>query len=164
QLEALLDTDIGRVEIAVPALLDDAGRDAEIARVRTALDASLARGEDVVLYTSRALVTGADSAASLAIGQRVSASLVAVVSGLTVRPRYLLAKGGITSSDLATAALGIRRAWVMGQVLPGVPVWRAGEESKYPGLSYIVFPGNVGGVDALVDVRTRLAATSGTGA
>ena len=164
QLEALLDTDIGRVEIAVPALLDDAGRDAEIARVRTALDASLARGEDVVLYTSRALVTGADSAASLAIGQRVSASLVAVVSGLTVRPRYLLAKGGITSSDLATAALGIRRAWVMGQVLPGVPVWRAGEESKYPGLSYIVFPGNVGVVDALVDVRTRLAATSGTGA
>ena len=164
QLEALLATDIGRVEINVPTLLDDAGRAAEIARVRSALDAALARGEDVVLYTSRALVTGDGSAASLAIGQRVSASLVAVVNGLTVRPRYLLAKGGITSSDLATAALGMRRAWVMGQVLPGVPVWRAGEESKYPGLSYIVFPGNVGGVDALVDVRSRLAAANATGA
>lgn len=162
QLEALLATDIRRVEVDVAQLLDYAGHAAEVARARAAVDASLARGEDVVLFTSRRLVTGADAAASLAIGQRVSASLVAIVNELSVRPRYLVAKGGITSSDLATAALGMSRAWVMGQILPGVPVWQAGEESKYPGLSYIVFPGNVGTVDALVDVRNRLRANPET--
>ncbi|MCB0132090.1 MAG: hypothetical protein KDD78_14625, partial [Caldilineaceae bacterium] len=70
---------------------------------------------------------------------------------------YLLAKGGITSSDLATAGLDIARGWVLGQILPGVPVWQAGPESRYPGLSYIVFPGNVGGPDALTAVCHTLA-------
>jgi len=60
-----------------------------------------------------------------------------------------MAKGGITSSDLATRGLNVKRAMVLGQLLPGVPVWRLGLEAKFPGLVYIVFPGNVGGPDAL---------------
>ncbi len=90
--------------------------------------------------------------ANLAIGQTVSAALVEIVRGLVVRPRYLLAKGGITSSDIATRGLGIQRALVLGQILPGVPVWQSGAESRFPGLAYIVFPGNVGGPDALVKI------------
>lgn len=44
---------------------------------------------------------------------------------------------------------------VRGQLLPGVPVWRLGAEAKFPGLDYVVFPGNVGGPDALTEaVRT----------
>jgi uncharacterized protein YgbK (DUF1537 family) len=46
---------------------------------------------------------------------------------------------------------------VMGQILPGVPVWRTGAESRLPGIPYIVFPGNVGGNDALVTVFAKLA-------
>jgi uncharacterized protein YgbK (DUF1537 family) len=69
-----------------------------------------------------------------------------------VRPGYILAKGGITSSDIATAALKITRAQVLGQILPGVPVWRAGPESKWPDVPYVVFPGNVGGADAISQV------------
>ena len=42
------------------------------------------------------------------------------------------------------------------QILPGVPVWRTGAESRHPGLAYVVFPGNVGGDDALVEVARRL--------
>src|SRR4029450_8432609 len=104
------------------------------------------------------LVTGADASSTLAIGQRVSAGLVAVVRALTARPRYLLAKGGITSSDVATQGLGVRRAMVLGQILPGVPVWQLGAETRYPGLSYIVFPGNVGGPEALGQTVTALRA------
>ena len=76
--------------------------------------------------------------------------------GLETRPRYLLAKGGITSSNVATRGLGIRRALVLGQILPGVPVWQSGPESRYPGLAYIVFPGNVGGADALAKIVREL--------
>jgi uncharacterized protein YgbK (DUF1537 family) len=82
--------------------------------------------------------------------------LVSTLRRLSARPRYLIGKGGITSSDLATAALGVRRARVLGQIAPGVPVWRLGPESRYPGLPYVVFPGNVGGPDALAAVIETL--------
>ncbi|MDI9547363.1 MAG: four-carbon acid sugar kinase family protein [Chloroflexota bacterium] len=159
QVERLLaETGIARVEIDVAALLDDAHARQAVAAAVDALNAALQDGRDVVLYTSRGLITGADAAESLAIGKRVSDSLVEIVRSLEVRPRYLVAKGGITSSDIATKALDIRRAFVYGQALPGVPVWQAGPESRYPGLAYVVFPGNVGGDDALVRIVRSLDA------
>jgi uncharacterized protein YgbK (DUF1537 family) len=144
--------DVVSVEVQVQALLAEAQYDAEVARVTQAIEQALRRDADVVLFTSRALVTGADAPSTLAIGQRVSAGLVAVVRALATRPRYLLAKGGITSSDIATQGLGVKRAMVLGQILPGVPVWQLGPETRYPGLGYIVFPGNVGGPQALAEV------------
>jgi len=128
----------------------------EIARAARAADDALSRGEDVALYTSRRLITGDGAERSLAIGQRVSASLVALVRAITRRPRYLLAKGGITSSDVATKGLDVRRALVIGQILPGVAVWELGPESRHPGLAYIVFPGNVGGPGALAEIVEML--------
>jgi uncharacterized protein YgbK (DUF1537 family) len=110
----------------------------------------------VVIATSRELITSLDAASSLDIGARISAALVEVVQRLKVRPRYLIAKGGITSSDLATRALGVKRAMVLGQILPGVPVWELGAESKFPGLPYIVFPGNVGGREALKEAVEKI--------
>ena len=92
---------------------------------------------------------GIGFAENLAIGETIARSLVKIVSSLRERPRWLVAKGGITSSEVATAALGVRRALVLGQALPGVPVWQLGPETRWPGLGYVVFPGNVGGVDAL---------------
>lgn len=154
----LAETGITRMEIDAASLLDEESATRTIAQAVEKVSAALARGEDVALYTSRGLITGKDAGENLAIGQRVSDSLVEIVRGLGVRPRYLVAKGGITSSDIATKALGIRRAEVLGQALPGVPVWRAGEESLYPGLAYVVFPGNVGGDDALVQIVRSLAA------
>ena len=44
----------------------------------------------------------------------------------------------------------------MGQIKPGVPVWMTGSESKFPGLPYIIFPGNVGTNETLKDVVERL--------
>ncbi|GIV79052.1 MAG: hypothetical protein KatS3mg050_3446 [Litorilinea sp.] len=157
QVEALLrQSGIQGIEVDVAALLDDQRQEVEIARAVDRVNQALDQGADVVLFTSRALVTGPDAEASLAIGRRVSESLVRMVAGLSVRPRYLVAKGGITSSDIATQALGIRRAWVLGQILPGVPVWQAGAESRLPGLAYVVFPGNVGEADALAQIVRKL--------
>lgn len=157
QLDVLLDdpTVIG-VEANVEVLMDHARRWAEIRRVAAAADRGLRRGRDVAIFTSRRLVTGDDAESSLSVGGRVSEGLVSIVRALSAKPCYLLAKGGITSSDVATEALGVRRAEVLGQIVPGVPVWKLGPESRYPGMAYIVFPGNVGGRDALLEIVRSL--------
>ncbi|MBL9216811.1 MAG: hypothetical protein JNG83_15140 [Opitutaceae bacterium] len=162
QLEALFAARPGfaRVEVSVNRLLAASSRAAELARCVAAVEEHLRARTDVALFTSRRLVTGADAADSLAIGKAVSSGLVEIVRALAVRPRWLVAKGGITSSDVATASLGVRRALVLGQALPGVPVWRTGPESKWPGLAYVVFPGNVGSPYALADLVGKLPGAS----
>ncbi|MFC1465653.1 MAG: four-carbon acid sugar kinase family protein [Candidatus Brachytrichaceae bacterium NZ_4S206] len=156
QLDALLQRGVNAIEVNVEALLDDAARSSEIARRTQTAEALLTSDHDVVIYTSRRLISGPDATTSLAIGRRVSDSLVAIVRSIAVQPRYVLAKGGITSSDIATKGLNVKRAMVLGQLLPGVPVWRLGSESRFPGVIYIVFPGNVGGPDALAQAYDLL--------
>jgi uncharacterized protein YgbK (DUF1537 family) len=157
QVQTLLqESAVVGIELRVDRLLDEDRCEHEVARVAGEIERALAQDADVVVYTSRNLVTGPDGESSLAIGRRISNGLVSIVQALTVRPRYLLAKGGITSSDLATAGLNVERALVLGQILPGVPVWQLGPESRFPGMPYIVFPGNVGGPTALVDVVSTL--------
>jgi uncharacterized protein YgbK (DUF1537 family) len=112
----------------------------------------------VVLSTSRDVVVGHDGVESLAIARRVSTALASVVNA-TVRNnplRYLVAKGGITSHDVFTGGLGASRAMVLGSLLPGIiSVWRA-EDGLDPGLPYVVFAGNVGDDDSLLDVTSLL--------
>lgn len=158
QLEALLARNpaIVSVEISVNALLDPGTRAPEIGRTRALVTEALRQRQDVVLFTSRRLVKGAGVEEFGRIGQQVMAALIEIVRTLEVRPTWIVAKGGITSSDIATKALGIRRAIVLGQALPGVPVWAPGPESKWPQLPYIVFPGNVGEPDALAVLVERL--------
>jgi uncharacterized protein YgbK (DUF1537 family) len=154
--ELLALPEVASYELRVTSILDDRQQAQELQRAVDAVEQALRADQDVVIYTSRDLVTGEGATASLAIGQRVSDSLVAIVRSLHVQPRYLLAKGGITSSDVATKGLNVKRATVLGQILPGVPVWRTGAESRLPGLVYIVFPGNVGDNAALAQAVQAL--------
>ncbi len=163
QLRALLEKAGSRlesIELDVRALLG--GGQELISQATERVNSLLAGGRDVVISTSREVITGGDSEASLGIGQTVSRSLVQLARGLATKPAYVLAKGGITSSDVATGGLGVRRAMVRGQLLPAVPVWELGRESRFPGLSYVVFPGNVGGDGALADAWMSLSASRGT--
>jgi len=158
QVKALLEqTDILPVEINVDNVLDTQSRNREIRIARNKVNEALKAGSDTMIFTSRNLVTGNDPITSLKIGRTVSSSLIELVKGIKYRPRYLVAKGGITSSDVATKGLKVKRAQVLGQVLPGVPVWKLGEESLHPGMSFIIFPGNVGGDDALVTIQKKLS-------
>lgn len=48
------------------------------------------------------------------------------------------------------------RARVLGQLIPGVPVWQGEQDARWPGVSLVVFPGNVGEDDALTRVVALL--------
>ena len=158
QLEALRrQTSTVAVEVSVEDLLDADQRSKAITRCTEKLQKTLRQGMDAVLYTSRDLVQGQSDSDNLKIGQIVSNSLIAITRSITCQPRYLVAKGGITSSDLATKGLSLQRAMVMGQVLPGVPVWKLGPEARFPGMAYIIFPGNVGQTNDLVRIQQRLS-------
>lgn len=139
---------------AAAAHLDDAA-----ARIVAALPDS-----DVLVCTSRSLVAvDGDPDASLTISRTVSTALVEVVRrARAARPAWVVAKGGITSHDLAVRGLGIRRATVAGQFLPGQISLFTPDEAPPDvlGCPYVVFPGNVGGIDALAQVLDRLRAAT----
>lgn len=57
---------------------------------------------------------------------------------------------------MATKGLKMKRGLIVGQAAPGVPLWRCDEpSSKWAGLPYVVFPGNVGSEQTLYDVVER---------
>jgi len=148
---------IASIELESERLLG-ADVDAYVAEVAQGV-IGLLRAGDVVLATSRVLLTRDTGEESLALSRAISSGVVGVVRAVTraVRPAFVIAKGGITSSDVATDGLGIARAWVRGTLLPGiVSLWMpAGGPSD--GLPYVVFAGNVGDDDALANVVDRLS-------
>lgn len=147
---------LARVELDADKVVR--GDPKEPARVARALGVALDAGQSACVYTSRRVATD-ESASFLEIGGRVNAALCDVVREV-VAPRPglgLVAKGGITSNDVAVEALGVRRAMVGGQVVPGVPCWRLGPESLAPDSTYVVFPGNVGSDDDLATVVAKVA-------
>ena len=139
-------------------VLDTGQRDAHLDDVVARTVEALGRG-NVVVTTSRELVRGTDGASSLDIARQVSQAVVDVVQAILAQrpPRFVIAKGGITSSDVATRGLQIARAMVRGPMLPGiVSLWEpiAGPAT---GIPYIVFAGNVGTDESLADVVDKLS-------
>ncbi len=149
------------LELDVPTLLngqDGAQHVSETARRAADLLRTDDSGADVVIRTSRTLVTGTDAVDSLVIARTVSSALVNTVREIVaqVRPAFVLAKGGITSSDTATEGLGIRRAWSRGTMLPGIVSMWEPVSGPAQGIPYIVFAGNVGDDQALAAVVETL--------
>ena len=146
------------LEFNVHLVLDPLAFQNEQERVKKALSTSLEKGESVVVFTSRQdfEVGSEDKEDELRVAVQISNAVTDLVSSLKTRPGYMIAKGGITSSDVGTKGLAVRKALVGGQVLPGVPVWIIGEESRFPDMPYIIFPGNVGSEMALAEVVQML--------
>ncbi len=142
------------IELDVAAVADGARRDAHVEEVAARVRSGLASSE-VVLFTSRALSRGSDADDSLRLSRAVSAALVDVVrAARAARPAWVVAKGGITSHDVAAHGLGIRRAEVLGQMRTGlVSVFRPVEAApEAVGVPYVVFAGNVGDDTLLAEV------------
>jgi uncharacterized protein YgbK (DUF1537 family) len=154
ELRTRLGSGLELVTLPVASLL--AGDSAAVGTAAHQAGAALLQGRTAVIATER---TRRD--VDLAGGQRISHALVAVVRGVVRRPAWVLAKGGITSSDVAAHGLELREARVAGQLLPGVPVWIGGPEARWPGVPLVVFPGNVGGASALADAVETLTGVSG---
>jgi uncharacterized protein YgbK (DUF1537 family) len=148
---------LAEVELDVAAVADPARRDGQVAEA-TRLVVSALEDSNVLLVTSRELLRGRDATKSLEISRRVSAAVTEVVRGaLPARPAWVVAKGGITSHDVAVRGLGIRRATVLGQLLPGmVSVFRPIDAApEVVGTPYVVFAGNVGDETTLASVIDR---------
>ena len=146
QLEHLIRQEgIHPVELEVARILQDSTGE-YIGETIKLVDQHLAEGRHVLLYTSRELVYTDDLVENLAIGKKVSESLVTISREIRTAPAFIVAKGGITSHDIASKGLRIQRATVAGPALPGVPVLVPDDR---PDMKYIVFPGNVGENDAL---------------
>lgn len=146
------------VELAVARLLETDAAGAELDRVVADVTAGLGES-DVVLHTSRLLVKHDDPAESLQIARTVSAAVVEVVQRTLAEhpPRFVIAKGGITSSDVAAFGLQIRHGIVRGPMLPGiVSLWEP-VDGPARGIPYVVFAGNVGDDDSLLEVVRTLS-------
>lgn len=153
QLEELMASDlpIEFVEFNQHLVLDSNLLDQEIKRVVAVTDAKIREGRTVAVYTKRERfdLETSDRDKQLELSVRISDAVTSIFSQLTVRPNFIVAKGGITSSDIGTKALKVKQAKVMGQLKPGVPVWMTGADSKFPDMPFIIFPGNVGGPTTL---------------
>ncbi|AOV06603.1 four-carbon acid sugar kinase family protein [Sporosarcina ureilytica] len=130
----------------------------EIVRIQQLINTKIAEGTTVCVYTSRERLDLEDGREEeeLALSVKISNAVTQFVHKCNPQPRYVIAKGGITSSDIGTIGLEVKKAEVMGQVAPGVPVWKTGGESIFPHIPYIIFPGNVGEDDTLKRVVQAL--------
>ncbi|HYY12635.1 MAG TPA: nucleotide-binding domain containing protein [Kineosporiaceae bacterium] len=92
---------------------------------------------------------------TLAHGERVMSALTTAVASLLPEASVVVAKGGITSAEVARTGIGASSSLVVGQVLPGVSVWRMSARDGRDVL-YVVVPGNVGGAATLTRVLDAL--------
>lgn len=155
QLEVLIDSGlVTPIMFDVHLVLSEHKFEEEINRVRTMCETLIREGKSVVYYTKRVRLDLGENRKEeeLQLSVKISDAVTKIVHDLQVRPKYIVAKGGITSSSIGTVGLSVNRAIVAGQIKPGIPVWKIGEESKFPGSSYIIFPGNVGTKDLLKEV------------
>ncbi len=153
QLEELMRSDAPMefMEFNAHRYQEKGGLEDEAKTLAARADAAIGSGRSVVIYTSRTLLKldTDDKNAILAASAAVSRAITSIVKMLNAKPRFIVGKGGITSSDVATIGLGVKKALIMGQIKPGIPVWKTGPESKFPNMPYVVFPGNVGEAETL---------------
>ncbi len=154
QLKHLLTSypNLHQIKLDVRAALQIITIEKRVEAMAHEIDQALESGQTVVLYTSRELVATHSNTKNQEIGQRISQIVTDVIRRIRVRPTFLVTKGGVTSSDVATKSLGVKRALVQGQIIKGIPVWKLGTETKFPGLSQVIFPGNVGTEKSLTEV------------
>ncbi|WP_129730815.1 four-carbon acid sugar kinase family protein [Ectobacillus funiculus] len=160
QFEELKNSDtVEFIEFNVHLVLEPEKFEEELARVIAMTNKLIIEGKNVAVYTRRERLDLGEGKKEeeLKLSVKISDAVTSIVKRLEVRPSYIIAKGGITSSDVGTNGLEVKRATVAGQIRPGIPVWTTGSESKFPGISYVIFPGNVGTKTDLREVVEMLS-------
>ena len=143
--------DIEFIEFDATLVKDEQAFEAEVNKCLEKEEECIKAGKTVCCYTTRALITAdtGDKEDELRLSVKISDAVQSLVGRLKVTPAFVIAKGGITSSDVGTKALAVKKVNVLGQIRPGIPVWQTGEESRFPMTPYVIFPGNVGEITTL---------------
>lgn len=76
----------------------------EARRVREEAERCIRLGKTAVIYTSRTLQMPdtEDKDQILAVSVAISEAVTSIIGNLEIKPRFIVAKGGITSSDVGT--------------------------------------------------------------
>jgi len=143
QLSVLVEERPGSLVEIDPSVLASAYPESEVRRAASAASERIRSSRLAVVSTFRFRPPGTET---LDAGERIAAGIAAVAGAIEPRPSVVVAKGGITSCVTLRDGLGASAAEVVGPVLPGVSLWRAGE------LDYVVVPGNVGDDRLLADI------------
>lgn len=155
QLNTLLhEAGIAGIELDVNLLPE--GMQACIENITNAVSQAHADGKTAVVYTSRSERAFPTSEGRLHFGESVSEVLVAIVRELPSSTSFLISKGGITSNDVLSRGLDIDICRVIGQIIPGCTVVAAPDDHRLANLPVVIFPGNVGGPESLVEVYHTL--------
>ena len=144
----------GSIEVSIQAVLDNFSE--YQSGVSSTINQMMDEGKSVVVYTERDHWKEKGEKSSLVVHSEVAEFLSTLVSNLRGQPGYIVAKGGITSHDVAAKGLQVTKAKVLGQLMAGVPVWNL-YDGKFPSMEYVVFPGNVGGETSLFDAYEKLS-------
>jgi len=161
QLDCLLRCEgVRGIELDVErVLLDESARQEEIEKTIRAVEFAFESSLNPVLYTSRKLVRvfGPDDKDNLRIARVVSEALVEIVKKTQTKATCIIAKGGTTASDILVKGLGVKKARVTGQVLPGVPLLCLTNIEGRNEIIYVIYPGNVGDRRSLAEVYETVA-------
>lgn len=155
QLADLINCDyVSFIEFNQHLVANEVFMDKEVDRVVKECETLIAKGRTAAVYTKRQIIdlNSDNKEDELKISVRISDAITSIVEKLKLRPSFIIAKGGITSSDIGVKALKVKKALALGQIRPGIPVWSTDEDSKFPEMPYIIFPGNVGDKDTLREV------------
>ena len=154
------------LDMVVPILFEVNGKEGtELSKESTKLSelcSELMKQNKIPLvYTSRQVVKSAAKEQALERSVQISDAVQRIVANLQIKPDFVIAKGGITSSDIATKALDIKKAIVIGQAAPGIPVWRLNYKARFSNILYIIFPGNVGEEETLKQIIEHICKVGG---
>ncbi|MDJ0510054.1 MAG: four-carbon acid sugar kinase family protein [Crocosphaera sp.] len=159
QLQDLLtQSDIVGIEVDVKQLRDNPDKKDELLnnileKVKTVHE----NNQTPVVYTSREELTFETVQKRLDFGVSVSSLLMEVVQGLPSDISFLISKGGITSNDVLSTGLKLQAVRLLGQILAGCSMVRTEKDHPlFPNLPVVLFPGNVGNVQGLSTVYSRL--------
>jgi uncharacterized protein YgbK (DUF1537 family) len=151
QIKSLIKSGAIGLELDVTHVFNRRAMDRKIRSLRKRAVQLLKQNKSVCIYTPREYHEFKGKT-NLEIAIAISDALVNVVRKVYRFADYIVAKGGITSHEIAVKALNIKKATVLGQAIPGVPVVAVKKMCKKQ-LNYTIFPGNVGGINSLVKIK-----------
>ncbi|MFI0429322.1 four-carbon acid sugar kinase family protein [Mariniflexile sp. HMF6888] len=143
-------------EIMIESLQVFSNYDAYLNTIVEKIDAFLKNQTKVLVYTERDYKGNGSKQDKIELAEKLSMFVHQMVSKITFQPDLIIAKGGITSHEVLKHGLQVKKANVMGQIHPGIPILRLDASSKFPGSLYVIFPGNVGTDSTLTEIVQKL--------